>query len=136
MYDASDYLAGKTLYNPEKPIDIQTFYGNMVAGIEAIQEAYPHIRIIIMSPTYAYAVNSAGEYIDSDIYIYNEYTLSTYSQMLGQAAAAKKVSYVDNFYGTVNVYNAQDYLIDNVHLNKAGKQKLAERFVYALQYYD
>lgn len=136
MYDASDYLDGRTLYNPEKPIDIQTYYGNMVAGIEAIQERYPHIRIIIMSPTYAYAVNSAGEYVDSDIYVYNEYPLSTYSQMLEQAAAYKGVTYVDNFYGTVNVTNCQDYLMDNVHLNKDGKQKIAERFVYALQYYD
>ena len=63
-------------------------------------------------------------------------TLSTYSQMLEQAAAYTGVTYVDNFYGTVNVTNCQDYLIDNVHLNKDGKQKLAERFVYALQYYD
>ena len=136
MYDASDYLTGRTIYNPEKPIDIQTFYGNLLAGIQAIQEAYPHIRIIVMSPTYAYAVNSKGEYVDSDIYVYNEYTLSTYSQMLAQATDETGVTYVDNFYGTVNIYNANKYLIDNVHLNKDGKQLLAERFVYALQYYD
>lgn len=136
MYDASDYLDGRTLYNPAKPTDIQTYYGNMLAGVELLQATYPHIRIIIMSPTYAYAINSAGEYIDSDIYVYNEYTLSTYSQMLEQVAADKAVSYVDNFYGTVNVSNCQDYLIDNVHLNKDGKQKVADRFVYALQYYD
>ena len=46
------------------------------------------------------------------------------------------ISYVDNFYGTVNVNNASDYLIDNLHLNMDGRQKVAERFVYALQYYD
>lgn len=136
MYDASDYLDGRNIYNPEQPTDVQTFYGNMLAGIELLRETYPHIRIIVMSPTYAYAVNSAGEYIDSDIYVYNEYPLSTYSQMLGQATDETGVSYVDNFYGTVNIYNAKDYLIDNVHLNKDGKQKLAERFVYALQYFD
>lgn len=136
MYDASDYLDGRTVYNPSKPTDIQTYYGNMMAGVELLQETYPHIRIIIMSPTYAYAINNAGEYIDSDIYVYNEYTLSTYSQMLEQVAAERGVTYVDNFYGTVNVTNCQDYLIDNVHLNKDGKQKVADRFVYALQYYD
>ena len=53
-----------------------------------------------------------------------------------QSAANAGVSFVDNLYGTVNLYNANDYLIDNVKLNKDGKQKLAERFVYALQYYD
>lgn len=136
MYDATDYLQGRTLYNVAKETDIQTFYGNLTAGVELLQETYPHIRIIVMSPTYAYAVNNDGEYVDSDIYVYNEHPLSTYAQMLDRSTSAAGVSFVDNFYGTVNVLNANDYLTDNIHLNKDGKQKLAERFVYALQYYD
>ncbi len=136
MYDASDYLQGRTLYNVAKETDIQTFYGNLTAGIELLQTTYPHIRIIVMSPTYAYAIDSNGEYVDSDIYVYNEHPLSTYAQMMDRSTSTLGVSFVDNFYGTVNVLNANDYLIDNIHLNKEGKQKLAERFVYALQYYD
>lgn len=136
MYDAGDYLKSGYLYNPENETDIHSFYGNLNAGIQLLQETFPHIRIIVMSPTYAYAVDSDGNYVDSDIYIYNEFPLSTYSQMLDQCAANLGVSYVDNFYGTVNVNNASDYLIDNVHLNMDGRQKVAERFVYALQYYD
>lgn len=136
MYDASDYLEGKDLYNPDNEIDIHTFYGNLNAGIQLLQETFPHIRIIVMSPTYAYAVDADGNYVDSDIHIYNEFPLSTYSQMIDRCAANLGVSYVDNFYGTVNVNNANDYLIDNIHLNNDGKQKVAERFVYALQYYD
>ena len=136
MYDASDYLEGRSIFNPENDTDIQTYYGNMNAGIQLLQETFPHIRIIIMSPTYAYAVDENGEYVDSDIHIYDEYPLSTYSLMLDQCAAGLGVSYVDNFYGTVNINNASDYLIDNVHLNMDGRKKVAERFVYALQYYD
>lgn len=136
MYDATDYLQGRTLYNVAKETDIQTFYGNLTAGIELLQTTYPHIRIIVMSPTYAYAVNNAGEYVDSDIYVYNEFPLSTYAQMQDRSTSNLGVSFVDNFYGTINVLNANDYLIDNIHINKDGKQKLAERFVYALQYYD
>lgn len=136
MYDASDYLEGESLINHENHIDIHTFYGNLNAGIQLLQETFPHIRIIVMSPTYAYAVDEEGNYVDSDIHIYNEFPLSTYSQMMDQCAANLGVSYVDNFYGTVNVNNAGDYLIDNLHLNMDGRQKLAERFVYALQYYD
>ena len=135
MYDATDFLQERPLYNDANQTDIQTFYGNLTAGIELLQQEYPHIRIIVMSPTYAYSVNDAGEYVDSDIY-YDEFPLSTYAQMLDRSTATLGVSYVDNFYGTVNVLNANDYLIDNYHLNKEGKQKLAERFVYALQYYD
>ncbi len=136
MYDATDYLEGRPVFNAENHTDIQTYYGNLTAGLDLLQNTYPHIRIIVMSPTYAYAIDSEGNYVESDIYVYNEFPLSTYSQMLEQSASNAGVSFVDNLYGTVNIYNANDYLIDNVKLNKEGKQKLAERFVYALQYYD
>ena len=136
MYDAADYLNGNYIYNPDNLTDVQSFFGNMNAGIQLIQSVYPHIRIIIMSPTYAYAVDDNGDYISSDLYLYSEYPLSMYSMLLEQCAAGNVVSFVDNFYGTVNELNANEYLIDNVNLNVAGRQKLAERFVYALEYYD
>lgn len=136
MYDASDYLDGRYIYNPDNLTDIQSFYGNLCAGIELIQQTYPHIRIIVMSPTYAYAVNEDGEYVSSDLYLYSEHPLSRYAMMLEQAAASYVVSFVDNFYGTINELNAEEYLDDHLHMNLAGRKKVAERFVYALEYYD
>ena len=136
MYDAADYLDGRYIYNPDNYTDIQSFYGNLCAGIDLFQNTYPHIRIIVMSPTYAYAVNEDGEYVSSDLYLYAEHPLSRYSMLLEQGAANYVVSFVDNFYGTVNELNAKEYLADNVHLNTSGRQKVAERFVYALEYYD
>ena len=136
MYDASDYLDGRYIYNPENLTDIQSFYGNLCAGIDLIQQTYPHIRIIVMSPTYAYAVNENGDYVSSDLYLYSEHPLSRYSMMLEQGAAYYVVSFVDNFYGTINELNADEYLEDHVHLNDAGRKLVAERFVHALEYYD
>ncbi len=136
MYDASDYLAGRKISNPENNTDIQTYYGNLNAGIEKLHEYYPHIRIIVMSPTYAYAVNENGDYVSSDLYLYDEYPLSTYALMLERGASMHAASFLDNFYGTVNELNADQYLADNLHLNLEGRKKVAERFVYALEYYD
>ena len=136
MYDASDYLDGRYIYNPENYTDIQSFYGNLCAGIDLIQKTYPHIRIIVMSPTYAYAVNKDGEYVSSDLYLYAEHPLSRYSMMLEQGAANYVVSFVENFYGTINELNADEFLEDNLHLNDAGRRKVAQRFVHALEYYD
>jgi len=136
MYDASDYLDGRYIYNPENLTDIQSFYGNLCAGIDLIQQFYPHIRIIVMSPTYGYAINENGEYVSSDLYLYSEHPLSRYAMMLEQAAAYYVVSFVDNFYGTINELNATEYLEDHLHMNLAGRQKVAERFVNALEYYD
>lgn len=136
MYDASDYLEERPLYNIENTTDIQTFAGNMDASLEVLREYLPHIRIIVMSPTYAYYVEENGEYISSDIHKSDGYSLSTYAGNLERIAYTHTVSYLDNIYGTVNEDNAADYLEDHLHLNAAGRRKLAERFVYALEYFD
>lgn len=136
MYDANDYLAGKPLTNHENYTDIHYFTGNLEASLDLIQKTYPHIRIIVMSPTYAYAIDEDGDYVSSDIYLYDEYPLSTYALMIERTTTTHGVTFVDNIYGTVNEINADSYLLDNINLNVDGRTKLAERFVYALQYYD
>ena len=138
LYDASDYLAGHTLSNPEKATDVTTFIGSLEAGLEELQKNYPHIRIIVMSPTYAFAVDENGEYVSSDIVSYDKdgKTLSTY--MLQECASAinRNVTFVDNIYGTFNEDEAPDCLTDNLHLNQKGREKVVERFIKALTYYD
>lgn len=136
MYDASDYLGGRSLYNEENPTDIQTFTGNLAAGIQLIQDTYPWIRIIVMSPTYAYAVNEDGEYVSSYLYVYNKYTLGTYSNLIEIQIYNLYVTFVDNLYGTINEDNAELYLIDNLYPNQEGRELIADRFIYALQYFD
>lgn len=136
MYDASDYLEERPLYNVLNTTDIQTFAGNMDASLDLLCNAFPHLRIIVMSPTYAYYVDENGEYISSDIHKSTGYSLSTYAGNLEQIAYYHSVSYLDNIYGTVNEENAREYLTDHLHLNAAGRRRLAERFVYALEYFD
>ena len=137
MYDASDYLAGHEMYSDQNSTDIMQFTGNMEAGIELLQSTYPHIRIIVMSPTYAFAVNEQGEYVSSDMYTYGEQdVLSTYVIRQYASAATRSVSFVDNLYGTITEDNASEYLTDNLHLNVAGRRLVAERFEYALNYYN
>lgn len=137
MYDASDYLAGHAMYDDQNPTNIYTFTGNLEAGIELIQYYYPHIRIIVMTPTYAYAVNENGEYISSDQYRYGEQdVLSTYVLKEIESAYHKNVSIVDHLYGTIHEDIASDYLIDHLHLNLKGKEFVADRFIQALTYYD
>ncbi len=48
----------------------------------------------------------------------------------------RSVTFVDNIYNTIHEDNAKKYLEDNIHLNLAGRKKVAERFAYALDYYN
>ena len=137
MYDGADYLAGHNMYSDDNDTDIQQFTGNLEAGIELIKQTYPDIRISVMSPTYAYAVDEDGNYVSSDQYRYgNQDVLSTYVIKEYESCYRQYVTFIDNLYGTVTEDNASDYLTDNIHLNLEGRKKVAERFIYYLNYYN
>lgn len=136
MYDGKDYLDGRGVYDASNLTNIQTVYGNLSAGIELFQETYPYIRIIVMSPTYAFGIDDNGDYISSDIKIYAEHPLSTYVGMIERSSYIHSVSYLDHLYGTIHEDNASEYLLDNIHLNQQGRELVAERFKYALEFFD
>lgn len=136
MYDATDYLMGHQMYSDENTTDIMQFTGNLEAGIELIQDNYPHIRFIVMSPTYAFAVDENGDYVSSDMYTYGHDVLSTYSIMQSASCQRHSVSFIDHLYGTINEDNAKEYLTDNLHLNVKGRKLVADRFEYFLNYYS
>lgn len=135
MYDASDYLDGRLTINSDNPTDIQHFTGSLTAGIQLIQQVYPHIRIMVMSPTYAYALGENGEYQSSDIVDYGMGSLATYAILESNVCYENSVSYIDNIYASVNADNADDYLVDHIHLNEDGRKLLAKRFVECLNLY-
>lgn len=137
MYDATDYLLGNAMYNDDNPTDPTQFTGNLEASIEILQRLYPQIRIIVMSPTYAYAIDEDGNYVSSDIYIYNgRDVLSTYVIKECYSSNLHSVSFMDNLYGSITEDNAKEYLTDNLHLNVKGRKLIAKRFEYFLNYYS
>lgn len=139
MYDGSDYLAGHLMYSDLNPEDIDCFTGNLEAGIGLLRENFPHIRIIVLSPTYAFSDKideKTGKYMSSDMVRYGQDVLSTYVIKQYDSCSSISVTFVDNLYGTVTGANAEQYLIDNLHLNVEGRKKVAARFVQALTYFD
>ncbi len=137
MYDGSDYLAARDMYDPNNPANIATFAGNTEAIIELVNYYAPNVRIIVMSPTYAFGVNEKGEYVSSDIYKpENQDVLSIYAILQYTSCVSRSTTFVDNIYTTFNEDTAKKYLKDNVHLNQKGRERVAERFAYALNYYS
>lgn len=138
MYDASDYFAGSPACPTDDSPAIQSFAGNLEAGLKILQEYHPNTRIIVMSPTYAFSdqLDENGSYISSDIVRYGQDILSTYVSKAAESSSVAQVTFVDNFYVTFNEDTAQDYLSDNMHLNSEGRKKVIERLDYALHYYD
>ena len=53
MYDSTDYNMGTPSDNPKNPNDVTAFTGGLRTTLQNIQSTWPHIRILVMSPTYA-----------------------------------------------------------------------------------
>ena len=140
MYDALDYLDGLGMYDDNDHFSKICFTGSLEAGIVKIQQKFPNTRIIVMSPTYAYYRTEDGEYIESDIFYYKDLEgrdiLSTYSIKEAESSALHQVTYIDNLYGTITRANADEYLTDHFHLNAEGRKLVADRLIYAIEYYD
>ena len=144
MYDASDYLAGSMMTDPNNLEEVMSFTGNLNSGIQILQKHYPNIRIIVLSPTYAYGIADDGSYVSSDVKIYEGgATLSAYVMSECETAVNLGVSFLDNLYGTFNEDEVDEtmgtenaYLRDHIHLAKNGKELLVKRFIAALTKFD
>lgn len=129
MYDGSDYINKRPCDDPNDPEAIITYTGALRAGVRAIQDAYPHIRIVVMSHTFCHTINEEGNFENGDRVDLGNGTLSHYLQKELDAASDCGVSFIDNFYGSINEDNYLDYMTDYIHFNDAGRALLADRFV-------
>ena len=128
MYDGSDYINRRPCEDPNHPDNPQTYTGALRSGIQAIQEAWPHIRIVVMSHTFCHNVNEEGNFENGDRVDLGNGTLSHYLQKELDTTSELGVSFIDNFYGSINEDNYLDYMTDYNHFNDAGRELLATRF--------
>ena len=129
MYDLSDYIKGRPLYNETDPNDPITWTGSLNASLELIEKAYPHIRTIILSMP-ACGVTVDGYYIDGDKQNLGNGTIPDYLNYEMNVILANGVSYIDNYYGVITVENKDEYLVNEYHLNEKGIEAIADRFYY------
>ena len=128
FYDAQDYINLRIGMNPDNDSDPVTYSGALNAGIKAIQEKYPFIRIVCMSFPMCYAYDNNGALVNGDMYDFGNGRLTTYLQFMIDVSGATGVSFVDNYYGTIHEDNSSEWLLDNIHVNAACNKHMAEHF--------
>ena len=129
MYDAVDYLEGSPVDNANNDVDIQTYTGSLKASIQLIQEEYPYIRIVFLSPTFAFYVDEDEKFQSGAMTDLGNGTISTYWVRAIDVSSAAGISFIDNYYGSINGDNYLLFMRDAVHLNEAGRKQIAEHFV-------
>ncbi|MBP3278053.1 MAG: SGNH/GDSL hydrolase family protein [Butyrivibrio sp.] len=129
FYDAQDYIGYRIGMNPDNDSDPVTYSGALFAGVKAIQEAYPFIRIVCMSFPMCYAYDASGSLVNGDMYDFGNGRLTTYYQFMMDVCGATGVTFIDNYYGTIHEDNSSEWLLDNIHVNAACNEHMAQHFV-------
>lgn len=136
-YGMNDYTTGSPISNPLDPEDPGTMEGAMRTGIRFLRQAYPNLRIIFMSPTYCWFVNTSG--ITDETCETNDYgggCMEDYVEAQRRVALECGVEFLDlyhDFYPHVEYGDWKLYTEDGMHPNEAGRQKIAQALAAYLQ---
>lgn len=126
MYDVNDYIDFRPATDPGDPENLLTFTGSLQASVKMIQEKYPYIRIVVLS-TPASGMTVDNYYVDGDIHDLGNGTLTDYLGHEVATATTCGISFIDTYFGVINVENRDQYLVDDYHLNEAGCNAIADR---------
>lgn len=124
-HGTNDYNCSRRLDNPEDKYDITTFGGAIRHSLKVLQEAYPQMQIVLMSPIYC----ELGENREKLCYSWNSGygTLEQYIELEKQIAQEFGVSYLDAYEESgIGEENAAVYLYDGLHLSKEGIRRLGD----------
>lgn len=129
FYDAQDYVNLRIGMNPDDPLDPVTYSGALNAGISALKEKYPFIRIVCLSFPMCYAYDSSGAPVSGDEYDFGNGRLTTYLQFMIDVSGGTGVTFIDNYYGMMHDDKDWSWLLDNLHVTADCNAKMADHFV-------
>ena len=67
MYDSTDYNNGTPCMNMEVPNDVCAFTGGLTFFLEVVKQYWPHIRVFVMTPTYAQYKDENGNLLSGTV---------------------------------------------------------------------
>ncbi len=123
MYDLEDYVDHRPL-GSESITDVTSIYGAVRGSMEKLRKTYPYIRIVFLSQA-AGGKTIDDFFVDGDIHDIGNGLLSDYVTFELEATASAGVSFLDIYYGVINVDVRDRYLIDDYHLNDDGAKAVA-----------
>ncbi len=134
-YDGEDYLRQRSGYNPDGDkmwTDVKTMTGAYATGIRAIRAAYPHIRLILVTPPLMVTYTPEGTPVAADRFDMGHGTLSTYIEFCFRLSEACGVTVIDNYHGMSDEENTNGYMVDTRHFSETGNRALAAHIARVL----
>lgn len=135
-YGLNDYFSGATL-NVDNPNswDAHGYGGALRFAIDRLRTAYPDAQILLISPTYCQFWKDGYMYTDSNMKDFGGGSLTIYANVCRNVAETQNTLYIDA-YSTmgINIYTAEEYLEDGIHLTAAGRELYAKAVSSCLKY--
>ena len=126
-YGVNDYFNGAAVNNPNNVLDLETYGGALNVGLSNLMNAYPNALYVVCGPSYAQFFKGDKYLGDGNILSNGKATLQEYAQTADQVAAEFKAAYLDAYWSLgINSYNADEYLLDGVHLSEEGRRSYAQ----------
>lgn len=126
-HGTNDYNRGARLDNPQDKYDETTFGGALRSSIERIQNAYPDIQIILMTPTWCYITRDTGLLYCDETDFGGGY-LEDYAELEVRIAEEYQLPFLDNYHDSgIDRDTAGLFLQDGLHLSNDGQKLIADR---------
>ena len=135
-YGLNDYFSGAPIaVSGSDQFDPHGYTGALNNALELLKGASPNAQFLLISPTYCQFYENGYMVTDSNMRDYGEGTLTDYANACRNVAENEKTLYIDA-YSTmgINIYTAEEYLEDGVHLTEAGRTLYARAVSSCLKY--
>lgn len=121
-YGLNDFFCDVSIY-PEYYYEITNYVGALRNGIAKLKENYPHLKIIVVSPTYTKMFE--GE---------RTFEIGSYVEAARGVAAEMEVEFLDMFHILGNdAESRMEHLGDGVHLSAEGRKVYSAAVIHFLE---
>lgn len=125
-HGTNDYGRGVPVDNEKNPFDVNTFGGALRTSLKLLQEKYPELRIILMSPIHC-ALGEDWEKKGYNTKYEKGGYLEEYVEKERQIAEEFGVEWIDAYHNSgITEASEKIYLQDGLHLSSEGHKKLGE----------
>lgn len=131
-FGINDYHAGIPMDNERNPLDESTYGGALRSVLATLQRTNPNLRIILVTPTYAWYLSNrlTCEEYDTGAVFLEEYVEKEIS-----VAEEFGVEVIDLYHGVYAHEDWEDwktYTVDGLHPNEYGREMIAEKIAEAI----
>jgi len=135
-HGVNDYHTGTPIYDEENPDNPNTFTGAIRSIIEVLQERYPQIRIVLLTPTYTWYPYQEAPELTCEEYNLGGGILEEYVNAEIRLAESMGVDVIDLYHDLYPHEQWSDWQIysrDGLHPNAEGNKLIAEKVYEYLQ---